>query len=135
MMFTFMAKWSGDHAGQSGHIHVSLKDSDGKSAFYDEKAPHQMSTLMRQFVAGQQKYMPEFLAMVSPTINAFSRLVPGFWAPTSSSWGVENRTTSLRVINGSPQAQRVEYRVAAADTNPYLGLAAAIASGLAGGFR
>lgn len=132
MMLTFMAKWSGNYPGQSGHIHVSMRDKDGNSAFYDADQPYQMSETMRQFVAGQQKYMPEMLAMVSPTVNAFTRLVPGFWAPTSSSWGVENRTCALRVINGSPSAQRVEYRVAAADTNPYIGLSAALASGLAG---
>ena len=76
--------------------------------------------------------MPQLLAMVSPTVNSYSRLIPGFWAPTHSAWGVENRTTALRVISGSASAQRVEYRVAAADGNPYLALAAAIGSGLWG---
>ena len=87
---------------------------------------------MRHFIAGQQKYMPELLAMVAPTINSYTRLVPGFWAPTHATWGVENRTCALRVIPGAPTAQRVEYRVGAADANPYLILAAALASGLAG---
>ena len=76
--------------------------------------------------------MPQILAMVSPTINSFTRLIPGFWAPTSASWGVDNRTTALRVIGGSPKSQRVEYRVAASDANPYLALAAALGSGLLG---
>jgi glutamine synthetase len=91
-----------------------------------------MSETMRQFVAGQQALMPELLAMVAPTVNSFRRLIPGFWAPTSATWGVENRTTALRVIPGSPKSQRVEYRVAAADGNPYLACAAAIGSGLWG---
>ena len=133
LMATFMAKWSNDYPGQSGHIHISLtRTSDGQSAFYEPEAPHQMSKEMTQFVSGQQKLMPELLAMVAPTVNSYSRLIPGFWAPTHSAWGVENRTTALRVINGSANAQRVEYRVAAADGNPYLALAAAIGSGLWG---
>lgn len=131
-MATFMAKWSPDYAGQSGHVHVSLWDKQGNSVFYDEKKDAQMSDTMRSFVAGQQRYMPEMLAMIAPTINSYTRLVPGFWAPTASSWGIENRTCALRVIPGSAKSQRVEYRVAGADANPYLAVAVAIASGLAG---
>ena len=59
-------------------------------------------------------------------------MIPGFWAPTNSTWGIENRTCALRVIPGSEKSQRVEYRIAAADCNPYLALAAAIGSGLYG---
>jgi glutamine synthetase len=128
---TFMAKWSKDWPGCGGHMHMSLWQ-DGKSAFHDDKAPHGMSRTMRQFVGGQQALMPELLAMVAPTVNSYRRLIPGFWAPTAASWGVENRTCALRVIPGSPKSSRVEYRVAAADANPYLALAAAVASGLWG---
>ncbi|HEU4600531.1 MAG TPA: hypothetical protein VFS24_01115, partial [Steroidobacteraceae bacterium] len=91
MMATFMAKWSRDWPGQSGHIHLSLK-RDGKPVFYDANQPHQMSDTMRHFVAGQQRLMPELLAMVSPTVNSYTRLIPGFWAPTDATIGVENRT-------------------------------------------
>lgn len=131
-MITFMAKWSPDWPGQSGHIHLSLFDKQGKSVFYDSNKENQMSQTMKYFVGGQQKLMPEFLAMISPTINSYRRLIPGFWAPTSASWGVENRTCALRVIPGSEKSQRVEYRVAASDANPYLALSAALASGLWG---
>ena len=131
-MATFMAKWSTDWPGQSGHLHLSLQNLDGSSAFYDEADEHNMSDTMRHYLAGQQKLMPEFLAMVSPTINSYSRMVPGSWAPTDASWGVENRTCALRVIKGSPKSQRVEYRIGAADGNPYLVMAAALASGLYG---
>jgi glutamine synthetase len=132
-MATFMAKWSPDWPGQSGHIHVSLQDrATGKGAFHDAAAPHSMSETMRWFVGGQQALMPEILAMVACTVNSYTRLIPGFWAPTDSAWGVENRTTALRVIPGSEKSQRVEYRVAAADINPYIALAAAIGSGLWG---
>ena len=87
---------------------------------------------MRQFVGGQQALMPELLGMVASTVNSYRRLIPGFWAPTVSTWGVENRTCALRVIPGSAKSTRVEYRVAAADANPYLALAAAVGSGLWG---
>ncbi|GEK45739.1 glutamine synthetase [Bisbaumannia pacifica] len=133
LMATFMAKWSPDYPGQSGHIHLSLRHADGgASAFFDADAPHGMSAIQRHFVAGQQALMPEFLAMFAPTINSYTRLIPGFWAPTDATWGVENRTTALRVIPGGDKSQRVEYRLGSADANPYLALAAAIAAGLYG---
>lgn len=132
MMATFMAKWSNDYPGQSGHLHMSLTDDEGRGVFHDGTGPNGMSETMRHFVAGQLALMPELLSMVAPTVNAYSRLVPGFWAPTNASWGVENRTVALRVIPGSTKSQRVEYRIAAADANPYIILAAALASGLYG---
>jgi glutamine synthetase len=132
LMATFMAKWSNNVPGQSGHLHISLRKHDGASVFHDPSKPHDMSDAMRWFVGGQQALMPELLAMVASTVNSYSRLIPGFWAPTSATWGVENRTTALRVIRGGPSSQRVEYRIAAADINPYIALAAAIGSGLWG---
>jgi glutamine synthetase len=131
-MATFMAKWSNAYPGQSGHLHFSLKGRDGKSVFHEEGRPGAMSDTMRWFVGGQQALMPELLAMVASTVNSYSRLIPGFWAPTDATWGIENRTCALRVIPGSPKSQRVEYRVAAADINPYLAMAAALGSGLWG---
>jgi glutamine synthetase len=131
-MLTFMAKWSNAYPGQSGHLHLSLRDADGKPAFHEAGKPGNMSDVMRWFVGGQQALMPQVLAMVASTVNSYSRLIPGFWAPTEATWGIENRTCALRVIPGSPAAQRVEYRVAAADINPYLAIAAALGSGLWG---
>jgi len=72
------------------------------------------------------------LPMVNNTINSYRRMVPGMWAPLAANWGVENRTTALRVIPGSSQSQRAEYRIGPADANPYLILSAALASGLYG---
>ncbi len=132
LMTTFMAKWSEKQAGQSGHIHISFQREDGTPAFYDADAERGMSREMVQFIGGQQKLMPELLAMVGSTVNSYSRLVPGLWAPTSATWGIENRTCAIRAIPGSPKSQRVEYRVAASDANPYLALAAAVGSGLYG---
>jgi len=133
LMATFMAKWSNDYPGQSGHLHLSLASvGSGRNAFHDASDPDGMSETMKQFVAGQVQYLPELLSMVCSTINSYRRLVPGMWAPTAASWGVENRTTAIRVIPGGPKAQRCEYRIAPADANPYLVQAAALASGLRG---
>ncbi|MEZ4448341.1 MAG: glutamine synthetase [Nannocystaceae bacterium] len=130
LMATFMAKWSAALPGQSGHIHVSLT-RDGKNAFHDKGAPHTMSATMRHFIAGQVALLPELLAMTCATVNAYRRLVPGMWAPLCANWGVENRTTAIRVIPGE-KSQRSEYRIGPADANPYLAMAAALASGLHG---
>ncbi|KZY84044.1 glutamine synthetase [Oleiphilus sp. HI0068] len=133
LMATFMAKWSADYPGQSGHIHISLNDAKtNESVFFDQSKDYSMSDTQRHFVAGQQLLMPKFLSLIAPTVNSYTRLIPGFWAPTDATWGVENRTCSLRVIPGSAKSQRVEYRLGSADGNPYLTLAAALASGLYG---
>ena len=148
-MATFMAKWSLDYPGQSGHLHQSLYDlATGEPVFRQDPqtgghsrsrgadpspgARHGMSPTMERYVAGMQKYLKPFLVMSAPTINSYTRLVKGAWAPTSSTWGVENRTTALRVIPGAAKSQRVEFRLGAADGNPYLVAAACIASGLLG---
>ena len=131
-MATFMAKWSADYPGQSGHIHLSLKDKNGQPVFYDASKADNMSDTMRHFIAGQQKLMPEFLAMIAPTINSYRRLIPGLWAPTDASVGIDNRTCAIRIIPGSEKSQRLEFRIGAADANPYVILSAVIASGLWG---
>ena len=132
MIANFMAKWSADYPGQSGHIHISLQNKDGSALFYDKDKNENISDEMRWFIGGQQKLMPEILAMVASTCNSYTRLIPGFWAPTAASWGVDNRTCALRAIPGSENSQRVEYRISAADINPYLALAAALGSGIWG---
>ena len=132
MIPTFMAKWSMDYPGQSGHCHQSLFTPQGVNAFHEEGAPNGMSAVMRHYVAGLQTHMRALLPMSAPTINAYTRLVKGAWAPTASTWGVENRTVALRVIPGNQQSQRVEFRVGSADANPYLVAAANLAAGLAG---
>ncbi len=133
LLATFMAKWSLDYPGQSGHLHQSLFDlKTGKPVFFDKSAPHCMSKQMCQFMAGLQKYMRPFLVMSAPVVNSYTRLVKGAWAPTSSTWGVDNRTTALRAIPGNNKSQRIEFRIGAADGNPYLVSAAMIGAGLMG---
>ena len=78
LIATFMAKWSMDYPGQSGHCHQSLQQAGtDKGIFYRAEAEHGMSEVMRHYVAGQQKYMKPFLALTSPTINSYTRLVKG----------------------------------------------------------
>jgi len=132
LMATFMAKWNQDLSGQSGHTHMSLWSLDGKPCFYDPNGEYQMSTTMRHFLGGQVAYLREFAALIAPNINSYSRLTPGFWAPTAATWGVDNRTVGIRVIPGSEKSHRLEYRTPGSDVNPYLSMAAAIGSGLLG---
>lgn len=132
-MASFMAKWSSEFQGQSGHIHLSLLDQNQNNLFYEEVDPLGMSDLMKRFVAGQLKLLPEFLAMLAPFVNSYTRLVPDYWAPTSATWGVDNRTCALRIIKAhNHNGQRIEHRVAGADCNPYLAMASVLASGLWG---
>ena len=131
VMPSFMAKWSQQLPGCSGHIHQSL--SDGKTnLFYDAKSPRKMSQLFESYLAGQVACLMDFAPMFWPTINSYKRLVDGFWAPVKPTWGLDNRTASFRVIAGSPKATRLETRCPGADVNPYLAMAAVIAAGLHG---
>jgi glutamine synthetase len=130
---TFMAKWNADLPGCSGHVHQSLWDRDGaRNLFFDERDPLGMSATFRSYVAGQLRCMSEILPMFAPTVNSYKRLVEGAWAPTRVNWGVDNRTTALRAIPSGARSARLETRVNGSDTNPYLALAAALASGLYG---
>ena len=131
IMPSFMAKWSAQYPGCSGHIHQSLSDGK-KNLFYDAKGRHRMSKLFEQYLAGQVTTLLEFAPMFWPTINSYKRLVDGFWAPVKPTWGVDNRTASFRVIAGSSKSTRLETRCPGADVNPYLAMAAVLAAGLSG---
>jgi glutamine synthetase len=129
----FMAKWNPGLPGCSGHVHQSLWSSDGsKNLFYESQAPDHTSRTLRHYVGGQIQLMPELTALYWPTINSYKRSVENTWAPTSATWGVENRTTALRVIADSAKSARVEYRQLGADMNPYVGMAVSLAAGLWG---
>jgi len=131
IMPSFMAKWSQDYPGCSGHIHQSL--SDGKrNLFHDPRGRHGMSALFESYLAGQMEWMIDFAPLVWPTINSYKRLVDGFWAPVKPTWGVDNRTAAFRVIPGSAKSSRLETRAPGSDVNPYLAMAAVLAAGLNG---
>jgi glutamine synthetase len=132
IMPSFMAKWHARYPGCSGHVHQSLMQED-RNAFYEEGGPHGgMSPVFASYVAGQLAFLMEFGPMFWPTVNSYKRLVPGVWAPVRFTWGVDNRTAMFRVLPGSRRASRIESRCPGADMNPYLGIAALVAAGLAG---
>jgi glutamine synthetase len=107
--------------------------SDKQNLFADPKGEHGLSALARHYLAGLVTLSPDLTAIFSPTINSYRRYVPGMWAPLGASWDVENRTCSVRVINGpGASAVRLELRQTAADINPYLAMATALAAGLHG---
>jgi glutamine synthetase len=128
---TFMAKWNHDLPGSSGHIHQSLWRG-GKNVFYDPSPSHKLSATAHSYLGGQLALMPELTGLYSPTINSYKRYVPGVWAPLNASWGIENRTCAIRAIPGNAKSTRLEYRQTAADINPYIAMAAALAAGLWG---
>ncbi|HWO11717.1 MAG TPA: glutamine synthetase, partial [Polyangiaceae bacterium] len=128
---TFMAKTNARLPGSSGHLHQSLW-RDGRNAFAGGKGK-KLSPALRGYLGGQMALMRELTALISPTINSYKRYVPGVWAPLSPSWGHDNRTCALRVVDvESPSAARVECRQAAADINPYIAMATCLGAGLWG---
>jgi len=131
IMASFMAKWNENLPGCSGHVHQSLWDGD-KNLFHDEKDKNKMSPLFKSYLAGQLHCLPHILPMLAPTINSFKRLVEGAWAPTTLTWGIDNRTVALRALPGGAKSSRLENRVPGSDTNPYLVMAACLASGMYG---
>jgi glutamine synthetase len=133
ILATFMAKINEQLPGCGGHVHQSLWDKAGKkNLFYDEKDKMKMSSLMKSYVAGQLYCLPHILPMFAPNINSYKRLVKGAWAPTTLTWAIDNRTVALRVIPGSSKSCRLETRVIGSDANPYLAMAASLASGVYG---
>ena len=133
LMASFMAKWNEDLPGCSGHVHQSLWDPERSvNLFHGPQDENGMSDLMQSYVAGQLACLPHILPMYAPTINSYKRLVEGAWAPTTITWGRDNRTTALRVLTGGAKSARLETRVCGSDTNPYLAMAACLASGLYG---
>ena len=131
ILASFMAKFNENLPGCSGHVHQSLW-KEKTNVFHDPSGKHQMSETMEHYLAGQLYCLPHILPMVAPTINSYKRLVEGAWAPTTVTWGNDNRTVALRAITGGNKSCRLETRVVGSDTNPYLALSACLASGLYG---
>jgi glutamine synthetase len=133
IMASFMAKVHENLPGCGGHIHQSLWDINAKkNLFYDDRDVNHMSETMKYYLAGQLLLLPQLLPMFAPTINSYKRLVPGAWAPTTLTWGIDNRTVAIRVLPGNSKSSRMETRVIGADVNPYLAMAAALGAGFYG---
>lgn len=139
----FMAKPREGLPGNSGHMHVSIVDKDGKNLFAreTEDTEHEwqdvrhLSDLGRHFLAGLIDGLPDIMPILAPNVNSYKRLVENFWAPVTVSWGLEHRAASIRLISpptASPKSTRFEVRVPGADTNPHFVLAAILALGWRG---
>ena len=127
---TFMAKFD-EREGNSCHIHISLRGTDGSAVFADPDAPLGMSAMFRSFIAGQLATMRELTLFYAPNINSYKRFVEGSFAPTAIAWGLDNRTCALRVV-GQGHSMLMECRAPGGDVNQYLAVAALIAGGLYG---
>ncbi|WP_435102711.1 glutamine synthetase family protein [Arhodomonas sp. AD133] len=124
LVASFMAKPFGDQSGNGMHVHVSLVDGDQRNVFAGDEA---MSTVLRHAVGGLLATMEETTAICAPHANSFRRFQPGSHVPMAPTWGVDNRTTALRLPLAEPSASRIEHRVAGADANPYLVVANVLA--------
>ena len=128
---TFMAKPMTGEPGSAMHIHQSVFDAaTGQNLFAADGDG--WSELFKNHVAGLQRYLPAAMPLLAPNVNSYRRLRKHSDAPINLHWGWENRTVGLRVPDSAPQARRVENRVAGADANPYLAIAASLACGFLG---
>jgi glutamine synthetase len=130
MHATFLAKPMEDEAGSALHIHQSIVDNDGNNIF--SKADGSPSDLFYGYLGGLQKYMPEAMLIFAPYVNSYRRVQNTDSSPVNLAWAVDNRTVGLRVPDSSPDARRVENRLAGSDVNPYLVLAASLSCGFLG---
>jgi glutamine synthetase len=127
---TFMAKFD-EREGNSCHIHISLRGTDGSAVFADRNASDGMSAMFRSFIAGQLATLRELSLFYAPNINSYKRFAEGSFAPTAVAWGMDNRTCALRVV-GHGSSLRMECRAPGGDVNQYLAVSALIAGGLHG---
>ena len=127
---TFMAKYN-QREGNSCHIHLSFRGTDGSMVMADDSQPLGLSAVGRAFIAGQLAHMKELTLLFAPQINSYKRYVAGSFAPTAIRWGLDNRTCSFRLV-GHGAGLRLENRVPGGDVNPYLAVAGMVAAGLDG---
>jgi glutamine synthetase len=128
---TFMAKPMEHEPGSSMHIHQSiLETKTGRNLFATKNGKD--SKLFHHYIAGLQKHLPAVMPLLAPNVNSYRRLTPYSDAPINTHWGYDNRTVGLRVPHSEPADRRVENRLAGADANPYLAIAASLACGYLG---
>lgn len=127
---TFMAK-PNQREGNSCHVHMSLRGKDDDALVFWDEQRGQRSAVYDHFIAGVLATMRDFTLFYAPNINSYKRFVKGSFAPTAVAWGVDNRTTAVRLV-GSGRSARMENRLPGGDMNPYLGVAAMLAGGLYG---
>ncbi|HEX7688649.1 MAG TPA: glutamine synthetase family protein [Burkholderiaceae bacterium] len=130
MQAVFMAKPIAGQPGSSMHLHQSVVDAAGRNVFSADDGSE--TAAFRHFLGGLQANLPELMLVFAPFVNSYRRFVKQSQAPVNFHWGVDNRTTGLRIPRSGPAARRVENRVAGADANPHLAIAATLAAGLDG---
>jgi glutamine synthetase len=125
LVATFMAKPYSEWSGSGMHVHISLADAAGKNLFAAaEPAENQ---LLLHALGGLKAAMAESMLIFAPNANSYRRFRRNSYAPVSASWGINNRTVSLRIPAGAPETCHIEHRPAGADANPYLVMAAILA--------
>ncbi len=122
---TFMAKPWAERSGSGLHVHISVADINGANLCASE-APEGSSTL-QHMIGGMKDGLAECMGLLAPNANSFKRFKANSYSPVGLTWGVNNRTATLRVTAGPARTRHVEHRVAGADANPYLALAAILA--------
>ncbi len=132
MYATFMAKPIETEPGSAMHVHTSLYDAASGRNLFAGQGGERFSRLFYHFVGGLQKYLPAAMLLFGPNVNSYRRLRRYSTAPINVHWGIENRTVGLRVPASTPESTRIENRVAGADANPYLAIAATLACGWLG---
>jgi glutamine synthetase len=133
LLATFMTKPYKGLSGSCSHFHISLLDSKtGSNAFLDPEGENGMSETFKRFIQGVLDHMPAAMAVWNPTPNCYRRIRPKTYAPSNVSWGVQDRSASVRVKASRDQSTHMEVRVPSAMSNPYLVAATTIAAGLLG---
>jgi glutamine synthetase len=130
---TFMTKPLIDRCASGAHIHVSLIDKEsGQNAFLDKDGPDGLSPLCRSFIAGVSSHAPANMVFTAPTVNCYKRYRPGVCAPTTATWGFENRSVGIRIKSVRGQSTHVENRLGCSAANPYLSALSTLQAGLLG---
>jgi glutamine synthetase len=130
MEATFMAKPFAETAGSGMHLHISMNDAKGENAFASESP--EGTELLLHAIGGMKSCLAPSMAIFAPNANSFRRFKANSYAPVAATWGINNRTVSLRIPAGSPASRHVEHRICGADANPYLAMAAVLAAQLHG---
>ncbi len=128
MTASFMAKPRDGQPGNSCHMHLSLRDIDGNPVFWSDDTADHLSDRLRHAIGGALQRVPASMAWYAPTVNSYRRVRGKDAAGWGQTWGIDHRFVSVRVIGHAPSSIRMEFRLSGADANPYLALAALIAS-------
>jgi glutamine synthetase len=135
LIASFMPKPIFGINGSGMHCHQSLFDQAGENLFYDSDDVHHLSKVAYGFIAGQLKHARALAAVVSPTINSYKRLVPGYEAPVYVGWAQINRSALVRIpryTSGQDKSMRAELRFPDPSANPYLAFTVMLAAALDG---